>query len=123
MMDVWDLVSALLLFAGAFFCFTAAVGVVRFPDTMTRLHAAAKPQVFGLILILLAIAVDQHSWRVIAICLLVAAFQITTTPVAAHMIARTAYRTGTWDAEGAVVDDLAEDLDLAGFHFEPISKT
>lgn len=89
-----DLVAALLLLAGAFFCFTAAVGVLRFPDVITRLHAATKPQVFGLLLILTGIVVSQRSWQVAGVCVLVAAFQIATSPVSAHMVSRAAYRTG-----------------------------
>lgn len=110
-----DLVAALLLLAGAFFCLTAAVGVLRFPDVITRLHAATKPQVFGLLLILTGIVVSQRSWEVAGVCVLVAAFQIATSPVSAHMVSRTAYRTGLWEAGDAVVDDLAADLEKAGY--------
>ena len=50
-----DVLGALFLALGAFFCLAAAVGVVRFPDVMTRMHAATKPSVFGLILVLLGV--------------------------------------------------------------------
>ena len=40
---VLDLVGALFLLLGTLFCLAAVVGVVRFPDVLTRLHAATKP--------------------------------------------------------------------------------
>lgn len=112
---ICDLCAAILLSCGAFFCVSAAVGILRFPDVITRLHAATKPQVFGLILILAAIVLAERSYEALGICVLVAAFQIATNPVSAHMVARSAYRTGLWDAGNAVVDGLAVDLEKAGY--------
>lgn len=110
-----DLLAAILVLLGAFFCFSAALGIVRFPDVMGRLHAATKPQVFGLIIILLGVALALNTWQVWTVAMLVAAFQIVTAPVSAHMVSRTAYRLGLWDAEDALVDELADDLEEAGF--------
>lgn len=110
-----DLLGALLLCAGAFFCLAAALGVARFPDVLTRAHAATKPQVFGLMLILGGVMVTLRSWNVVALALLTIALQIFTAPISGHMLARAAYRTGQWDSDHAVVDDLGRDLDRAGF--------
>lgn len=110
-----DIAGALLLCAGAAFCLAAAVGVVRFPDIMTRLHAATKPQVFGLVLVLSGVMLTLRTWEVVALSLLTIALQIITAPVSGHMLARTAYRTGQWDNEHAVIDELGRDLAEAGF--------
>lgn len=110
-----DILGATLLCAGAFFCLAAAVGVVRFPDIMTRLHAATKPQVFGLILVLVGVMVTLRTAEVVALGLLTIGLQIITAPVSGHMLARSAYRTGQWDSGTAVQDDLARDLAEAGF--------
>ena len=59
---VLDVAGALLLVGGAFFCFAAALGVVRFPDVLTRMHAATKPQVFGLLLVLSGVLLTLRSW-------------------------------------------------------------
>lgn len=115
MTDVIQLVAALFVLFGAFFCLSAAVGVVRFPDVITRLHAATKPQVFGLILILTGVALKMWDWKVTLLGTLIVAFQILTAPVSAHMVARTAYRLGLWDSDHALVDELGEDLEEAGF--------
>ena len=110
-----DTLGATLLCAGAFFCLAAAVGVVRFPDIMTRLHAATKPQVFGLNLVLVGVMVTLRTAEVVALGLLTVGLQIITAPVSGHMLARSAYRTGQWDSGTAVQDDLARDLAEAGF--------
>ncbi|MBK8462484.1 MAG: monovalent cation/H(+) antiporter subunit G [Nigerium sp.] len=113
--DVLDIAGASLLLAGALFCLAAAVGILRFPDVLTRLHAATKPQVFGLLLILTGVALTLRTWHVFILATLVIGLQILTSPVAGHMLARTAYRTDQWDDEHARVDELGDDLAAAGF--------
>ncbi len=60
----------------------------------TRLHAATKPQVLGLILICLAIALAMRSWTVVAFLVPIILIQFATAPLSAHMIGRAAYRNG-----------------------------
>ncbi|MGA4508752.1 monovalent cation/H(+) antiporter subunit G [Propionibacteriaceae bacterium G1746] len=115
MTEVIDLVAALFVCAGAFFCLSAAVGIVRFPDVITRLHAATKPQVFGLILILVGVALRMWTWQVTLLAILIAIFQVLTAPVSAHMVSRTAYRLGIWQSDHALVEELGQDLEGAGF--------
>ncbi|MFT3877594.1 MAG: monovalent cation/H(+) antiporter subunit G [Propioniciclava sp.] len=117
--EILDVVGASLLLGGAFFCLAAAVGIVRFPDVLTRLHAATKPQVFGLMLVLLGVVFTLRTFHVFVLGTLVVTLQILTTPVAGHMLARTAYRTDQWDSEHATVDELADDLAAAGFSNKP----
>lgn len=47
-----DAVSGLLLVAGGLFCVTGAVGLVRFPDLYTRLHAVGVGDTLGAFLVL-----------------------------------------------------------------------
>lgn len=115
--ELWDVLGALLMCAGAFFTLAAAIGVLRFPDVLTRMHAATKPQVFGLLLAMGGVMLSIRTWHTTAMCLLVMAFQIATAPSAGHMVGRTAYRTGQWDEEHAEVDELADDLAEAGFTY------
>lgn len=117
--EVLDVLGALSVLAGAVFCLAAAVGVVRFPDVMTRLHAATKPQVFGLVLILTGVALTLRTWHVVLLALLIIGLQILTAPVSGHMLARTAYRTDQWDDAHATVDELGDDLEAAGFTNRP----
>ena len=115
MTEFLDLLGALLVFAGSIFCLAAAVGIVRFPEVLTRLHAATKPQVFGLLLILSGVALTLRTWHVVLLAVFTVGLQILTAPVAGHMMARTAYRTDQWDDQHASIDELADDLEAAGF--------
>ena len=103
MNEVLDVLGAALLLVGSLFCLAAALGIVRFPDVLTRLHAATKPQVFGLLLILTGVALTLRTWHVLLLALLTMGLQILTAPVSSHMLARTAYRTDQWDDETATI--------------------
>ena len=82
---VLDTVALILVLVGAMLCLAAAVGVVRFRDVPTRLHAATKPQVLGLMLICLAIALALRSWPVTAFLVPVVVVQLATAPLAASV--------------------------------------
>ncbi len=51
-MSVLDVVALGCLLAGAFLCLTAGLGLVRFPDVLSRMHAGTKPQVLGVLLVM-----------------------------------------------------------------------
>ena len=98
-----DVVAGVFLVAGSAFALIAAIGVVRFPDVLNRMHAGTKPQTFGLILILIGMAIRLDSWHVSMLLLIVIAFQLLTAPVNAHMVGRAAFRTGFVDREALYV--------------------
>ena len=87
-----DVVAVVLLLAGSFLCLTAGLGLVRFPDVLTRMHAGTKPQVLGVLLVMVGAAIRLDGWANAWMLLLVAAFQLLTAPVSAHLISRVAYR-------------------------------
>ena len=101
-------VSSVLLLVGVFLAVVAAVGLVRLPDVLSRMHAATKPATLGLLLITVGAALRMQDGSDAVKLLLVAAFQFVTAPVAAHMIARAAYRSGTGALDELVVDELRE---------------
>ncbi|MCX2968256.1 MULTISPECIES: monovalent cation/H(+) antiporter subunit G [Streptomyces] len=106
MSAVSDVASAVLLLTGALFCLLTAVGVLRFPDAVCRLHAAAKAQTLGLLLILLGAAL-QLPLRYAVPLVLVALFQLLTVPVTTQVVGRTAYRTSSLHTPSLVEDELA----------------
>jgi len=106
---VMDYLGALCLAGGALFALAAALGLVRFPDALSRMHAATKPAVFGLLLVLVGVALVLREPKVITLVTFAVVMQVMTAPVSGHLVARTAHRTGQWDSEDAVVDELAED--------------
>ncbi|GAB3603214.1 monovalent cation/H(+) antiporter subunit G [Microbacterium aureliae] len=107
MSEILDIVALVLILAGSLLCLTAAIGLLRFRDVTTRLHAATKPQVLGLLLICVAVALSLESWAVVAFLMPVMLIQLATAPLSAHMVGRQAYRNGTFDATDLVVDELA----------------
>jgi len=109
MTEITQVVVMVLILMGALLCLTAAIGLLRFRDVPTRLHAATKPQVLGFILICIAIALALGSWQVAAFLLPVVLIQFATAPLSAHMVGRQAYRNGTIDEASLVVDELADD--------------
>ncbi len=103
-----DLLSGVCLIAGALLSLAAGIGLVRFPDVLSRMHAATKPQVLGLLLILAGVALRLRSGADLTTLLLVGIFQLATAPVAAHLVGRAAYRSGRFRPELLVVDELAD---------------
>ena len=116
----YDVAAAVLLLAGSLLSLAAGIGLLRFPDTLSRMHAATKPQIFGLLLILSAIALDQHTLGTIASLLVVLVFQMLTAPISAHMIGRAAYRNGDVDRDLLVADELEEAVERAGAELEDV---
>lgn len=92
MNTVLDVISGTFILLGAIFAFTAAVGVVRFADTLSRMHAATKPQVVGLVLVLTGAVIQLRGNVDIWMLVLVGVFTLTTAPIIAHSVGRTAYR-------------------------------
>lgn len=86
-----NLAAALLILAGSALAFTAALGVVRFPDTLTRMHAAAKPQTLGLVLTCIGAALRLRDTQDVGMFVLIVLFALLTSPVLAHLIGRLAY--------------------------------
>jgi multicomponent Na+:H+ antiporter subunit G len=105
---VRDVLSAVLMLTGVALALVAALGLVRFPDVFSRMHAATKPSTLGLLLIAVGAAVRMREGGDAVALLLVAAFQFVTGPVAAHMIGRAAYRSGAGGKGTLVVDELAD---------------
>lgn len=104
---VADVLAGLCLVTGALLSLAAGVGLVRFPDLLSRMHAATKPQVLGLLLILAGAALRLQNTVDITTLVLVGLFQLGTAPVAAHMVGRAVYRAGHVRRDLLVVDELA----------------
>ena len=89
---VLNVVSAFFILAGAILALTAAIGIVRFPDTLSRMHAASKPQVVGLLSVLVGAIISLRGNVDIWMLVLVGMFTVFTAPVIAHVVGRVAYR-------------------------------
>ncbi|SCL31820.1 monovalent cation/H(+) antiporter subunit G [Micromonospora inyonensis] len=106
--DLADPLAAVCLVAGALLSLAAGIGVLRLPNALDRMHAVTKPQVLGVLLILLGLALRLRSPTDLGMLLLVGLFQLATAPVAAQMIGRAVYRSGRLDRNLLDVDELAD---------------
>lgn len=105
--DGWiNLVSAVFMVVGAVMSLGAAIGLLRFPDLLSRMHAATKPQVLGLFLLLASIGLQMRTWWVWPALLVAWIFQLLTVPVSAHMVGRAGYRTKHLHRELLSKDEL-----------------
>ncbi len=82
--------AGFLILGGLFFFFTGTVGLLRFPDVYTRLHAAGKCDTLGAQLILLGLAV-VNGWNLESVKLImIIAFLMLANPTATHAMIRAA---------------------------------
>lgn len=111
----FEIIMYILLAIGVFFNLLAGVGLLRFPDVYTRLHAGTKCTTFGSIFICGAvILLGLKAWLIdnyvdgaslmIHTAIALAAI-LLTNPTGAHALARAAHRSGVRPIR-AVVDDL-----------------
>jgi multicomponent Na+:H+ antiporter subunit G len=103
---VIDVLTAICLLGGALMSLAAAIGLLRFPDLMSRMHAATKPQVLGLFLMLAAVGLQLRAWSLVPVLIVAWLFQLLTVPVSAHMVGRAGYRTKHRRPELLSTDEL-----------------
>lgn len=98
------MIEYLLFLAGCAVMVLGALGVIRFPDVYTRLHASTKCDTGGSISILLGVAVSigltMTSVKILSILLLI----FLLNPVASHALARASHKYGVKPCEMTVVD-------------------
>lgn len=105
-----DVAAAACLVLGVLLSLIAAIGILRFPDVLTRMHSATKPQVLGLLLVLLGLALRLRDASSLGLLALVALFQLVTSPIASHMVGRASFRAGQVRPDLLVVDELSDVL-------------
>lgn len=91
------------------FVFVGMVGLMRLPDVYNRLHATTKIATLGTFGVMLAIAIKAGFSTMGLKAITVGIFLLLTAPVAAHMIARAAHRSGAKMWTGSVTDEYEED--------------
>ncbi len=92
--------TVVLIVAGLFFFFTTTVGVLRFPDFYSRMHAAGKGDTLSSLLILLGLAIyNLHhpatgNVLVSIKIILILMFIFLASPTATHAIIDAGYASG-----------------------------
>lgn len=93
-MALSDYLSAALLVAGGLFFMAGTLGLLRFPDVYTRLHALTKADNLGLGLIVAGLALQAASWTVAVKLLLIWLLVLLGGASVAHLVASSALRKG-----------------------------
>ncbi len=107
-----DAAAVVFVTAGVFFFIVSTVGLLRLPDVYTRLHATSKADTLGAGLCLIG-AILHLGWTLTSIkLLLVVVFIWVTSPTAAHLIGKAAYRARVRPACGEfAIFDVREEED------------
>ena len=103
-------VAVVLVSSGVFFLLTGAVGLIRFPDLYTRMHAAGKCDTLGSLLILTGLACAEGLHLSSLKLMVIALFIFFTSPTATHAMVDAGARAGLkpWRKEPETAHDLAD---------------
>ncbi len=93
-MTLLDYLAATLLLAGAVFFLAGTLGLLRFPDVYTRLHALTKADNVGLGLTVAGLALQAESWQVVGKLVFIWMLVLLAGASVAHLIARGALYKG-----------------------------
>ena len=89
-----NVLSGVLLVLGSALAMLAGLGVLRFPDTLSRLQAATKLQAAGVGVLLVGAGLVAEDGGEIAVLVLVFVALVVTVPVLSQVVGRAAHRSG-----------------------------
>jgi multicomponent Na+:H+ antiporter subunit G len=93
-MTITEIISSILLILGAFFSFSGAVGIFRFPDFFTRVHAASVTDSIATILLVSGLLLQTSFDINTAKLLFILIFLLITSPTSSHALAKSARHGG-----------------------------
>lgn len=103
-----EILAAFFMVGGSLFMLLSAIGILRLPDTLIRMHALTKAGTFGVIGVMIANIVHFREIGDLGPALLVILFFFATQPVAGHLLSRAAYFSGVKLWERTRMDALAD---------------
>jgi len=106
-----EMVGFVLLAIGGACQVIGSIGLLRFPDLYTRLHASTVIVVGGVVTAILGTSILGGLNTFTLKGVLIALFLFITSPVTSHAIARAAHRSGVKLWKKSVVDKLKEAKD------------
>ena len=112
-MGVLEAAAYLLIFAGTAFCLVGAVGVLRFPDVYSRMHAAGVTDTLGALLVLLGLLLLAGFSLAGTKLVFILAFLWMASPTATHALAKAARHGGVHPMIGGE-SNAREDSSSAG---------
>ncbi|PWK68994.1 monovalent cation/H(+) antiporter subunit G [Aminobacter sp. AP02] len=104
-----ELIGSIVVLVGAFFLFSAGLGLLRMPDTFTRIQAGTKASTLGNILVLAGLGIYHPEWALKL--LIIAYFVLMTNPLSSHALSRVAHAIRTPMAPSTMADALRDQDD------------
>jgi multicomponent Na+:H+ antiporter subunit G len=101
-----DILAGIMILIGAIFSLGAVLGLLRFPDVYSRMHAASKAGTLGAGLMLLAIAIHANDISIVTRAFAAIIFLLLTAPISAHLLARASYYMGYRPWTKTHIDEL-----------------
>lgn len=111
MSSVLALIVAALMVIGSAFTLVAALGLLRFPDVYTRMHAASKAGTVGSGVVLIALGIVSGDTGTLTRALAGVGFLLLTAPISAHLLAKASYAVGYRLSDQSVVDEMPKTVD------------
>lgn len=110
-----DILAIAFIVGGALLCLAAAVGLARFRDTISRMHASSKPQTLGLMLTLSGALIhvlvhgtwDATTLGDLGLLTLIICFALGTSPIIGNRVGHEAFKEGLIDEANIARDDSA----------------
>jgi len=85
-----QITSALFLLIGSFLCISGGLGILRFPDFYTRLHAVGVTDTLATAMILIGLMLQNPDGLVIVKLLIILLMTLFINPAASHALAQAA---------------------------------
>lgn len=104
-----NIIAMLALAGGILFMFLGALGVLRFPDVYTRIHAASKCTTLGFTGMLIAACFHLADPKAVALAIITIVFTFVATPIGSHLLAKAAHHGKADMWPGTLSDELADD--------------
>lgn len=86
--------SGFFLLVGSFLCITGGIGILRFPDFYTRMHATGVTDTLGAGMILIGLMILSTGWLVLAKLVIVLLLTLLIGPTTSHVLAKAAFHNG-----------------------------
>ena len=86
--------SGFFLLVGSFLCITGGIGLLRFPDFYTRMHAVGITDTLGAGMILIGLMILSPGFLVFAKLVMVLLLTLLVGPTTSHVLAKAAFHNG-----------------------------
>ena len=108
------IVIDILVAISVFFAFAGTVGILRFPDTFTRIHASGNITTLGVLGVIIGGVLYSgfylHDGGMVVKLIIMGVFYLVTSPISSHAIMKGAYKHGVRPEKEMVWDKYGEDM-------------